>query len=75
MTEFFEPKRGVGFLQVVRNPKSPNETCEVTLKGLRPGERVTCEDLYSHRTFEAVGGRPLKLACRPDDATFVAFRR
>lgn len=75
VTEFFDPASGKGFLQVVRNPKSPDATCEVTLKGVRPGARVTCEDLYAHRTFEAVGGKPLKLSLPPDDGTFIAFRR
>ena len=75
VTEFFDAEKGEGFLQVVRNPKAKEDVCRVTLKGLSPGERVTCEDVYAHRTFEAVGGEPVDLSLKPDDGTFVVFRR
>ena len=74
VTEFFDPAKGEGFLQVVRNPKSQEDVCRVTIRGLKQGVKVQCEDLYAHRMFDVVAGEPVELSLKPDDGTFIVFR-
>lgn len=73
VTEFCDPEKGEGFLQAVRNPKSKDASFRTVLKGIAAGETVRCEDLFSHRTFDYVGGTELELKLDADDGTFISF--
>ena len=75
VTEFIDPEKGEGFLQAVRNPKSREPTFRAVLKGVAPGVAVRCEDAFTRRAFDYVGGTELELSLPADDGTFVSFRR
>lgn len=75
VTEFRNPDGDDGFLQVVRNPKSADATCRVTLRGVTKGAALVCRDLFSGETFTATGGEPLALSLPAGDGTLIKFER
>ena len=74
-TQFHDPKTGRGFLQLVRNPANKEETRTFRLRGMRPGIRLRCEDLFSGLSYEADSQDPISVALPPDSATILYYEK
>ena len=74
VTQFHDPAAGHGFCQVVRNPANRDGARTFSLKGVRAGARIVCEDLFSGLSYETASGSPLSVTLPADYGTILFYR-